>query len=49
MSNAFTIVVHKVSVENSVEALEKQVTTSQTDYLNLPLEDVTPKDAPHLE
>ena len=43
------IVVHEISVENNVETLEKQVTTSQTDYPSLPLEDIAPKDVSHLE
>ena len=38
-------VVHEISIENNLETLEKQVTTSQTDYHYLPLEE----DAPHLE
>ena len=43
------IIVHKISIENKVETPEKQDTTSQTDYPDLPLEDIDPIDAPHLE
>ena len=48
INNTF-IVVHKILIENHVETLENQVTASQADYPNLPLEDIAPEDAPHLE
>ena len=34
------IVVHKICIKNNVETIEKQVTNQQTDYPNLPLEDI---------
>ena len=44
-----SIVVHEISIKTMYKTPEKQVTNSQTEYPNLPLEDIAPKDAPHLE